>query len=747
MKTMDISVNISEAITALTQKPVLSTSAERVFILDEIKSDKKELPQPLRFAFTMQTLLGRVSVPVEPYDIIAGRAPDRLLTDEEEQRFKEYNASPDNPNKIVLFDSGHGTYDWQSLLELGLGGLIEKAKGRKKSATPEQIVFLDGIIGVLGAISDYIARYAVEAENCGKPDLAATLRAVILDPPRSFRAALQLLWIVALVDCAYVTPNPTLTLGRMDALLYPYYKNDIRAGTLTRDVAKDYITDYYCKHNLIMGRGEHQVGGEDATGFQRMCNFDAPQYLLLAGSDAAGNCAANELTEVFAECIEPGFKNPVIVVYYTKNMDTERPKLWKTLAGKALKSASLMFYNDNAVRSAFEKIGLEKEETQGYYHFGCNWAAPGLDANWMQGGPKAIKYVAAPRTPEEDEIIRLPYMRSPGAHDHPELFMEVLEKLAGDEASGKAVTIEDFYDGFFEKSAAFVDKKLAALHTDLMVRKRAPSSVLNLTDCFLRTSTERAECFSASAKYHFELHGFRMFGTVADCFIVVDTLVFRKKLITLGELLKAVKADFAGYEDVLGLIRKVPKYGSDDMLANEHVRRLVTGFNSIIYEKNKPYFEKEGLFLEPCMQSDTWHLKLGEKYGATVNGRRAGKPFSQNTNPSPGAAVNGLTAELNSLLAMPYGELTSGALNLDVEPKAFAGEAGLKNFAAILGSYFNRGGLHAQVSSVNVEDLEDAMRDPSSHRDLRVRVTGYSGIFTDICERLQKDIIGRMKNE
>ena len=147
------------------------------------------------------------------------------------------------------------------------------------------------------------------------------------------------------------------------------------------------------------------------------------------------------------------------------------------------------------------------------------------------------------------------------------------------------------------------------------------------------------------------------------------------------------------------------------------------------------------------MQSDTWHLKLGEKFGATADGRRAGKSFSQNTNPSPGAAVNGLTAEFNSLLSIPYGELTSGALNLDVEPKAFAGEKGLINFANLLGSYFNRGGLHAQVSSANVEDLEDAMRDPASHRDLRVRVTGYSGVFVDICERLQKDIIRRMKNE
>lgn len=744
---MDMTKNITEAITALTKKPVLSTSAERVFILDEIKSEKKDLPQPLRFAYTMQTLLGRVSVPVEPYDLIAGRALDRLLTDEEEERFKAYNASPDNPNKIVLFDSGHGSYDWQSLVKSGLGGLIAKAKDKKATATSEQTVFLDGIIGVLGAISDYTARYAAEAERTGKADLAATLRSIVTEPPHSFRAALQLMWIVALVDCAYVTPNPTLTLGRMDSILYPYYKSDVESGRLTRDEAKEYITDYYCKHNLIMGRGEHQVGGDNATGFSRICNFDAPQYLLLAGSDESGKSAANELTELFAECIVPEFKNPVIVFYYTKNLNAERPKLWKTLAQKALKSSSMMFYNDDAVRKAYQKIGLKPEETKDFYHFGCNWGAPCMDANWMLGGPKAVKYVTAPRTPEEDEIIRLPYMRSPGTYDYPEFFLDILEELAKREANGETLSIDDFYSSFFEKVAAYTEKKLAVNHVDLMVRKRAPSSVLDLTDCFLPLSIERAECFSASAKYHFEVHGLRMFGTVVDSFIVVDALVFRKKSTTLVGLLEAVKADFVGYEELWAQMRKVPKYGSDDKIANAHVKRLVSGFDAIVYEKNRPYFEAEGLFLQPCMQSDTWHLKLGEKCGATADGRRAGKSFAQNSNPSPGAAINGLTAVLNSLLERPYGELTSGALNLDVEPKAFNGESGLNAFAALLGTYFNRGGLHAQVSAVNVDELEDAQRDPASHADLRVRVTGYSGIFVDICKRLQDDIIWRMKNE
>ena len=145
------------------------------------------------------------------------------------------------------------------------------------------------------------------------------------------------------------------------------------------------------------------------------------------------------------------------------------------------------------------------------------------------------------------------------------------------------------------------------------------------------------------------------------------------------------------------------------------------------------------------MQSDTWHLKCGENYGATPDGRLANTAYSQNARPSNGACVNGLTAMLNSMLQIPSGSLLSGALNLDVDPKQFDGETGVSLFGALLAVYLNRGGLHAQVTSVSAEDLLDAQIHPYLHRDLRVRVTGYSGVFVDICKSLQDDIIERLK--
>ena len=120
-------------------------------------------------------------------------------------------------------------------------------------------------------------------------------------------------------------------------------------------------------------------------------------------------------------------------------------------------------------------------------------------------------------------------------------------------------------------------------------------------------------------------------------------------------------------------------------------------------------------------------------------------PFSQNSRPSNGACKNGIGAMLNSMLCLPSDGLVSGALNLDIDPKQFRGEQGGEVFAALLASYFNRGGLHAQVSAVGLDQLLEAKKNPELYRDLRVRVTGYSGIFVDFCQRLQDDVIKRFE--
>ena len=735
--------NIQETLWALTEKPLFATSVERFLILDEIKSSYPELPQPLRFSKLLSTLLSRVSVPLESYDLIAGRCVDRELTEEEEQAFQAFLHHPDYPRRQGFFPSGHCTYSWGMLLEEGLTGLRERAISRLETETDEdKRIFLTAMAEIYDAIISYLLRYAEAAEEKGMNAMAGNLRKAT-QKPEDFASALQLLWTVTLINCAYISENPTLTVGRLDQLLYPFYERDLKKGILTRETAKRYITDYYCKHNLIMGRGEHQVGDEtNSTTFSRILNFDAPQYLLLAGTDERGEPVLNELTELFAECIEPKFKNPVVVVRYIPQMDQIAPRLWKILCERALSSASLMFYNDENVTNAFRRIGFDEAEARNYAHFGCNWCSPGERGAWMSSSPHSKSY-AIERTREEAKALDRPYMRSNSPHSWPEDFNIVLKELA--EGEGKDLSIEDFYEKFFSRMADFIDRKLIFLSRELKTRQRRPSSVLSFTDCFLEDSLKNAECFTAGARYHFQIQSFQMFGTVADCFIAVDQLVFLEKKLTLERLWEAVRENFEGYPEVLALCRRADKYGMNTALSEKHVKRLSHTACDMVIEKSRPYFEAQGLFLIPCMQSDTWHLKCGEDFGATPDGRLAHTGFSQNTRPSNGACKNGLTAMLNDLLLLPHDGLVSGALNLDIDPKQFGGADGKAIFSSLLAAYLNQGGLHAQVSVMNADELIEAQKNPELHRDLRVRVTGYSGIFTDFSKRLQDDIIERAK--
>ncbi len=739
----DLTKNILEAERELVSKPLFATSAERFLILDEIKSSFCDLPQPLRFSKMLSTLLSRVSTPLEEYDLIGGRCVDRELSEDEEKRFQAFIRHPDYPGRYAFLDSGHCTYSWDMVVEQGLSGLRQAALEKLgQTEDSDKKAFLSATVEIYDAIESYMLRYADAAGKMGNLVLAENMRRAVKRPD-TFASALQLLWIITLIDCAYITENPTLTVGRLDNVLYSLYRADIDSGRMSVDEARAYVTDYYCKHNLIMGRGEHQVGNEsNSTTFKRILNFDAPQYLLLAGRDENGNVTVNELTQLFAECIVPSFKNPVIVVRYVKNMDSDYPKLWKTLTEKSLASSSMMFYNDENVTNTLMRMGLPREDAANYAHYGCNWCSTGDNGAWMVGGPYSDKYNAY-LSEDECRSLKVPYMRANSDHSWPEDLMIVLRELATRENAD--ISIEDVYERFFARMADFIDRKLDYLSRELAVRQRRPSAAITFGDCFLRGSVEKSECFSASAKYHFEIQSFQMFGTIADCFIAIDTLVMREKKLTLKELLSAVDANFEGYEQILALCRNAQKYGMDTPLSNAHVKRLAKTATDLIIEKSKPYFEKYKLFLTPCMQSDTWHLKMGETFGATPDGRLANTPFSQNTRPSNGACVNGLSAMFNSMLNLPTDGLVSGALNLDVDPKQFEGENGRALFATILAVYFNRGGLHAQVTSVGLDELTDAQANPHLHRDLRVRVTGYSGIFVDMCKRLQDDVIERLK--
>ena len=194
---------------------------------------------------------------------------------------------------------------------------------------------------------------------------------------------------------------------------------------------------------------------------------------------------------------------------------------------------------------------------------------------------------------------------------------------------------------------------------------------------------------------------------------------------------------------MLEKIENVEKFGSGEERSTANAKRLALLVGEYVSRINRQN-AGSGIIIMPSIQSDTWHIKHGKNMGATPDGRRKGEPYSQNVNPAPKRSVNGRIAMLGSLSALPFDYFTSGALNFDVQPDHFKGKDGLENFANLIGTYLNSGGLHLQINAVGKEDLLKAKVEPEKYKDLRVRVTGYTGIFVDFPAVLQDDIINRM---
>lgn len=745
---------IDEAIGALTEKPVNATTLERIRLFAEADDRVQGLPQPIQYGRGLMYVLEHISLPLSEHDQILGRVVDKA-PDEEEEAFYQTMCRrfarrwwEDTTRPHWIFDTGHTSFFWRDVIEQGLSGLEARAQEqlearRAQGASQEVLNYLEGAVLVYRALETFLLRYAQAARSAGLLEAAEACEHGARRPPQTFREALQMLWIVMLVYCTLLAINPTLAYGRLDQFLYPLYRRDLEEGRLTREQAGLLILDFYAKNNLIMGRGEHQLGVLDAqknTGWNRNLNYDAPQYLALGGSDAQGQPASNDLTLLFAQQIVPRFKNPVIVVHYSRNMARQYPELWRTLVDKMRSSASMMVYNEENVIQGYLLAGVDPEDARNFEHYGCNWPClPGMDS-----GGAGDPYLWMNRMSEQER--RQFEEGGPGDIAPGGLtgaFLQVLREAVDQE---ETATIDSLYEGLRARFHAHLCRRYERVLFEREMFMRQAPGVLMFQDCFSKEAIRRAADMNCGgAKYWGFTQSYGGFATLVDSLTAVDELVFRKRQVTLAQLWQALEDNFEHDPVLRARCVGVEKLGSDGPLSNAHGRRLLTMLTDEVYAVRSEWDEKgcPPLIVRQSIETDTRHIAMGALVGATPDGRLAGAPLSQNTQPSVGAAVNGLTAQLHALAQLPLRRILSGALNVSIQPKLFEGEQGLALLGAVLSAYLDMGGLQLQISAVDVEQLREAQRNPEAHRDLMVRVTGYSAVFVDMVKESQEDIIRR----
>jgi formate C-acetyltransferase len=708
---------VAEAINILREKDIHSATIERLKLSWEAHALVQELPQPLQLGEGLYYLLDRISLPIHPHDLILGRITEEIPDEEGETLLQKSAQEWRGGIPQWMQDGGHECLDWERLLRLGLSGLEEFTCGEiarrvNSGEKGAHIDFLRGAVRIYQAFRNYARRYALAAQKAGLYESSKNCSAIADAPPKTLAEALQLMWIVGIVYCSMASKNPTLTFGRMDDLLIDFYRKDVAAGILTREKAGDLIEDFYCKNNLILGRGEHQMSGgsERDTGWLRNLAYDAPQYVVIGGTRQNCSPPADELTEIFLERVVPRFENPVMVLRYTSDLPEH---VWRLACEKMRSNASFMVYNDNNVIPAMIHSGVDKRDAVTYTMHGCNW--PDIPAKQRQ----VFTYMP---------VIPRHFLNA--FMDHEEL-----------------TSIDELYQRFRGSFRAELEEqcqRFRKARSDW--HKRAPG-VLRIDDCFLDGTIENARDWSVGGtRYATMTCAICSIASAADCFAAVDELVFSSKKISAEELRDALSRNFQDRESLRQRCLNAPKFGQDNTQADSHAARVL---NTVLEEIDRAsrLGTQDEIIIFRCLETDMRHIRFGADLGATPDGRLAGKPLSENTSPYPGSCTEGITAMFRSIAKLPLDKINSGALNVRIQPKMVAREEGLYRLAALLRTYFNMGGLQIQTSLADTEELRDAQIHPESHKDLMVRITGYSAVFVDMCKRAQDEIIRRQEME
>ncbi|MCU0412314.1 MAG: formate C-acetyltransferase/glycerol dehydratase family glycyl radical enzyme, partial [Bacteroidetes bacterium] len=303
-------------------------------------------------------------------------------------------------------------------------------------------------------------------------------------------------------------------------------------------------------------------------------------------------------------------------------------------------------------------------------------------------------------------------------------------------------TFDDLLDAFRKQLRHFVDIKMRGnnvierIYADHMP---VPFLSILIDDCVARGKDYN----DGGARYNTNYIQGVGLGTMTDCFAAMKEFVFDSKTITMADLLRILKANFEGFEKTrLLLVNKAPKYGNDDDRADSLMLEVFESFYDVV--NGRPNM-KGGVYRINLLPT-TCHVYFGSVIGALPDGRFAGVPLSEGISPVQGADRRGPTAVLKSAGKMDHVRTGGTLLNQKFSPSVVAGEKGIANLGHLVRSYFTLGGHHLQFNIVTAELLRDAQKHPEQHRDLIVRVAGYSDYFNDLGETLQNEIIARTEH-
>jgi formate C-acetyltransferase len=588
--------------------------------------------------------------------------------------------------------------DWSLLLSQGLLGRMREAFATRERMGDnlQAIEFLNSAVETIDAVLELAARYAQVARDQGRPEIANLLERVPAKPARTFHEALQSLRLCQAV--VWLSGHYHVGLGRFDQYMWPFLSADLQAGRLTVEQAEVLLAEFFIQLN------------KDSDLYPGVQQGDNGQSLTLGGVTPAGDTAVNELTYmVLRVSRDVAMIDPKINLRISAQTDLDLLSLATELTRIGL--GFPQYSNDDVVIPALVAHGYALEDARDYVVAACwEFIIPGRGMEVVNTG--AVSFPAA-----VDQSIR------EGLH-------------AGDNFEGILKRVTENIDGQVHQ--------LGDAYSRLLLPPAPYYSV------FMHGCLEQGKDLSEGLKYNnFGIHG-ACVANAADALAAVKQFIFEDGSLSSGELLSALEANFVGYESLSRkLAEEGVKVGNNNPVADE---LMVTLFNDLADAcENYGCTSRSGI-LRPGTGSAMYYIWLASGHpgmrepvvAATAEGRRQGEPLSANLSPSLGVRVRGPISLLQSFSKIDYQRIFNGGpITMELSDSVFRNAESIRKTAMLVRIFAQLGCQQLQLNSLNLETLLDAKAHPEKHKNLIVRVWGWSGYFCELAPEYQDQIIAR----
>lgn len=593
------------------------------------------------------------------------------------------------------YDFSHTTAEWESVISLGISGLRKRISGyaEKNKDDKKKQRFYSEISKVYDAALRFMKRTSEVAMENGKMEMAAGITNLTKNAPRNLFEALQTTIIYYVLQQMF-DGTCLRTLGRLDSLFYPFFKDEDESS------AKELLIDFLKEIDRLnaVSNIPFSIGGTDCSGNSLINNLS---YLIL---DAYTKAGTNN-TKFHLLCSE----------------NTPDDIIINALDAVRKGNNSIVFISDEKIIESLEKIGEKHADAVNYHVVGC----------YECGGEGELTCSCNAR-------VNIPLALELALNNGKTM---LTDKQVGPENNGCFDSYDALYAEFKKQLVHMCN--CAMKMTDLCeAHYKHVHSAPILSGTYISALEKGGDLYcDYTAKYNNSSVNAIGLATAVDSLIAIKKAVFEDQLLTLDEFVKILKSDWKDSEPLRLLVKnKFPKFGTNDGKTNALAKDIVDVLSGAV--SGKPNV-KGGIYRLGLFSID-WRWEFGRKTAASADGRKAGETLSQNTSATFGADRDGATAHLLSVASIDTSNTPNGTVvDIDLHSSSVCGENGLKTLVSTLRTYFELGGFAVQYNVLDTEILKDAKLNPEKYPNLQVRLCGWNVLFSSLSEKEKEEFIAR----